>query len=355
MSGTSLDGADAVLVDVAAPKPQVLASASVPLDPALRSRLASLCQPGNDELDAAGECSVLLARAYAEATLAALREAAVQPGAVTAIGCHGQTIRHRPERGFTLQLNNPALLAELTGIDVVADFRSRDVAAGGQGAPLVPLFHDAVFRDSAGKRAVVNIGGISNATVLHPGQPLTGFDCGPGNLLLDHWVSTHRGQAFDRDGEWARTGQVLPELLARFLTDDFFSAKPPKSTGRERFNPSWLSHKLSGTEAPADVQSTLLALTITAIVDAIDRFAPGTGEIYLCGGGAHNALLRERLAQRAAPRAIATTQALGIAPQWVEAAAFAWLADRCVSRVALPLPSVTGARHDTVLGAIYPR
>lgn len=355
MSGTSLDGADAALVDLSPGNPRVIATAAVPFGEPLRSRLAELCQPGHDGLDTASECTVQLARVYAEATLGALREASIDPSAVSAIGCHGQTVRHRPERGFTVQLNDPALLAELTNIDVVADFRRRDVAAGGQGAPLVPLFHNAVFRRDSRKRAIVNLGGISNATVLHPGQPLVGFDCGPGNLLLDHWVASHRGEAFDRDGRWAQTGLVLPDLLSRMLDDDFLRAAPPKSTGRERFNPEWLSRRLSGNEAPEDVQATLLALTITAIIDALDRFAPGTEEIYLCGGGAHNALLRARAAEAAAPRAVATTAALGIDPQWVEAAAFAWLAERCLSRAPLPLPSVTGARHDCVLGAIYPR
>ena len=355
MSGTSLDGADAVLIDFTPGSLRVIATASIPFEESLRSRLAGLCQPGHDGLDAASECTVQLAHIYAKATLDALREASIDPGAVSAIGCHGQTVRHRPERGFTLQLNDPALLAELTGIDVVADFRRRDVAAGGQGAPLVPLFHDAVFRGESLNRVIVNIGGISNATVLHRGKPLTGFDCGPGNLLLDHWVATHRGEPFDRDGDWARTGSVLPDLLSRCLEEDFFQSPPPKSTGRERFNPEWLSQRLSGAEAPEDVQATLLTLTITAIIDAIDRFAPGTDEIFLCGGGARNTLLRAQLAEAAAPRAVATTEPLGIGPQWIEAAAFAWLADRCLKRASLPLPSVTGARHDCVLGAIYPR
>ena len=355
MSGTSLDGVDAALVDLSSGNSRVIATATVPFEEPLRSRLTELCQPGRDGLDAASECAVQLARVYAEATLNAVRAASIDPSAVSAIGCHGQTVRHRPERGFTVQLNDPALLAELTGIDVVADFRRRDMAAGGQGAPLVPLFHDAVFRDHALGRVIVNIGGISNATVLHPGKRLAGFDCGPGNLLLDHWAATHRGEPFDRDGAWARTGHVLPDLLSRCLQEDFFEASPPKSTGRERFNPEWLSRRLSGTEAPEDVQATLLELTIKAIIDAIDRFAPGTNEVYLCGGGAHNTLLRARMAEATAPRAVATTEALGIAPQWVEATAFAWLADRCLKRVPLPLPSVTGARHDCVLGAIYPR
>jgi len=355
MSGTSLDGADAVLVDLSSKKPGFVAAASVPFDGPLRNRLAELCLPGQDGLDSAGECSVELARAYAEATRAVLNAGQVQAARVFAIGCHGQTVRHRPERGFTVQLNDPALLAELTGIDVVADFRRRDVAAGGQGAPLVPLFHDSVFRHESLNRAIVNIGGISNATVLHPGKPLAGFDCGPGNLLLDHWVAAHEGKPFDRDGAWARSGRVLPDVLSRFLQDSFFRTPPPKSTGRERFNPAWLSRRLSGTEAPADVQATLLELTVTAIIDTIDRFAPGTAEFFLCGGGAHNALLRERMAAAAAPRRVSTSEALGIGPQWVEAAAFAWLAERCVKRAPLPLPSVTGARHDCVLGAIYPR
>ena len=246
MSGTSLDAADAVLADLSAPRPRLLAAASVPFSDALRDTLRQLSEPGHDGLDEAGECSVQLADLYAEAARIALSQAGGEAKDIVAIGCHGQTVRHRPERGYTIQLNDPARVAELTGIDVVADFRRRDVAAGGQGAPLVPVFHDAVFRDAARRRAIVNIGGISNATILHPGREVSGFDCGPGNLLMDHWALTHLGAAFDEHGAWARTGRVLPPLLERFLGDPFLHAPPPKSTGRERFGPHWLSGHLSG-------------------------------------------------------------------------------------------------------------
>lgn len=355
MSGTSLDAADAVLADLSAPRPKLLAATRLPFSTALRTTLLQLSEPGHDSLDAAGACSVQLAGLYAEVAHRALAEAGREAKDVVAIGCHGQTVRHRPERGYTIQLNDPALLAELTDIDVVADFRRRDVAAGGQGAPLVPVFHDAVFRAPANRRAIVNIGGISNATILHPDSDVRGFDCGPGNLLLDHWTHTHLGTEFDECGEWARTGRVLPHLLDRFLGDPFLDAPPPKSTGREHFGRHWLSRHLSGDEAPADVQATLTEFTAAAIVRSMERFASGTQELFLCGGGARNTALVERIAALASPMHVGITDDLGVGAAWVEAMAFAWLAKCCVDRKPLSLGAVTGARHPCVLGAIYPR
>ena len=346
MSGTSLDAADAVLADLSTPRPRLLAAASVPFSDALRATLRQLSEPGHDGLDAAGECSLQLAALYAEVTRGVLSRAGKEASDVVAIGCHGQTVRHRPERGYTIQLNDPARVAELTGIDV---------AAGGQGAPLVPVFHDAVFRDAARRRAIVNIGGISNATILHPGREVSGFDCGPGNLLLDHWAHGHLGEAFDEHGAWARTGRVLPPLLERFLGEPFLHAPPPKSTGRERFGPHWLSGHLSGYEAAADVQATLMDFTAMAIVHSIEQFAAGTQELFLCGGGARNAALVERIAALAGPAHVGITDDLGVDSAWVEAIAFAWLAKCCVDRQPLQLGAVTGARHACVLGAIYPR
>lgn len=355
MSGTSLDAADAALVDLSSSTTKLVAGVSKPIESSLRSRLLGLCEPGSDGLDVFGECSVQLARLYAEATAGVLSKAGITASDVAAIGCHGQTVRHRPERGFTIQVNDPALLAELTGIDVVADFRRRDVAAGGQGAPLVPLFHDAVFRNPRSQRAIVNIGGISNATILHMGKAPTGFDCGPGNLLMDHWASLHTGKPFDENGAWAQSGSVLPTLLDRFLDDPFLAAPPPKSTGREHYSPLWLCRRLDGGEQPVDVQATLLELTALAITRSIERFAPGTDEVFICGGGARNSALVERIAALSAVPRTGITDDIGIDTRWVEAMAFAWLAKCCVDRQPLPLGPVTGARHPCVLGAIYPR
>jgi len=354
MSGTSLDGADAVVVDFSGSPPRVLASAEAPFNPALRARLARLCRPGSDGLDEAGACNAELADIYSNAVHEALARAGVAPSQVAAIGCHGQTVRHRPEQGFTLQLGDPARLAEHTGIDVVADFRRRDMAAGGQGAPLVPAFHDVVFRHEGIARAVVNIGGISNISRLAPGRDVSGFDCGPGNVLMDAWVSGHRGLAFDADGRWAASGNVNAALLERLLAEPYFAMPPPKSTGRELFNLDWLKPLLAQGAAAEDVQATLLELTARSIADAIDRHAPETREIYLCGGGARNGRLRARIGELAGGRMVSLTDALGVPTGQVEPAAFAWLALKFTRREALDLGAITGARHPCVLGALYP-
>lgn len=354
MSGTSLDGADAVLADHSGPVPRVIASGTAAFPERLRSRLLDLCTPGRDGLDEAGECSLALADAYAEAIHAALARATISAGEVRAIGCHGQTVRHRPERGFTIQLNDPARLAERTGIAVVADFRRRDMAAGGQGAPLVPLFHDAVFRDGRLHRVVVNIGGIANATFLRPGALVTGFDTGPGNVLMDAWVNRHLGKPFDRDGRWAATGLVQDSLLKRLLDEPYLAAPPPKSTGRELFHEDWLAARLQDGLRPADVQATLLEFTARSIVHAITRHAGGPHQIYLCGGGARNLALVDRIAQLALPASVQSTDALGVPSGLVEALAFSWLAAKCVRGEPLDLGPVTGAAHPCILGALYP-
>ncbi|MBK8321344.1 MAG: anhydro-N-acetylmuramic acid kinase [Betaproteobacteria bacterium] len=353
MSGTSLDGADAALVDFAGEAPRVLASCERPFSPAIRSRLERLCQPGTDGLDEAGACSLELADLYTEAVEGALRSAGVAHSKVTAIGCHGQTVRHRPELGFTLQLGDPARLAERTGIDVIADFRRRDMAAGGQGAPLVPAFHDMVFRRAGVSRAIVNIGGISNVTLLAD-HPVIGFDCGPGNRLMDGWIALHGAATYDEGGRWASTGRVNAALLDRMLADPYFTRPPPKSTGRERFNLDWVRERLPGEPAPQDVQATLLELTARSIVDAIDRHAAGTSEIYLCGGGAKNGRLVQRISELAAPKSLAPTDVLGVPAGQVEPVAFAWLARKFVDREPVDLGPITGARHPCVLGALYP-
>lgn len=354
MSGTSLDAADAAIVEFSADSPRTLAFATIAMPAGLRATLQSLSLPGAHSLDDAGAASLELANLYAAAVKEALRMAALDHRQVGAIGCHGQTVRHRPERAFTIQLNDPARLAELTGIDVVADFRRRDMAAGGQGAPLAPAFHDAVFRHSTRSRAIVNIGGISNVSCLPAAAPARGFDCGPGNLLLDAWARRHLGTDFDRDGAWAASGRSDPALLEAMLNEAYFSAPPPKSTGRELFHMDWLEARLPSNLRPQDVQATLLELTARSIADALQRYCGDATEVYLCGGGARNRALVARIANLAGERPIAPTDTLGIAAEQVEAAAFAWLAMKCVRREAVDLGYVTGARGPRILGAIYP-
>ena len=355
MSGTSLDGADAVLVDFAASHPRTLAFATVAYPEALRERLMALSQPGSDSLDLAGEASLAVADLYAQAVDAVIRDARIDRAAVAGVGVHGQTVRHRPAQGFTIQLNDPARVAEHCGIDVVADFRRRDMAAGGQGAPLVPAFHEAVFRDARRSRAVVNIGGIGNVTWLPPGAPTVGFDCGPGNVLLDGWAQRHRGVPFDDEGRWASEGRVDDSLLARLMDEPFLHAAPPKSTGRELFRLEWLQPLLPRDDArPADVQATLAEFTARSIVDAIERHCPGTEEIYLAGGGARNGFLVGRIRALAGTRPVAPTDALGVPTQQVEAMAFAWLAMKCLAREPVGMAAVTGAKGPRILGAIYP-
>ena len=354
MSGTSLDGADAILADLSTHPPRGIATSFVPFPGDLKGRLLELSAPGGDRLDAAGACSVQLAEIYADAVRRLLAEAAIPASDVEVIGCHGQTVRHRPELGYTIQLNDAARLAERTGIDVVADFRRRDIAAGGQGAPLVPVFHDAVFRNEVRHRAIVNIGGISNVTSLRPGKAISGFDCGPGNVLMDAWTKRHRGADYDEGGRWASEGRVDQGLLGRLMKDPYFAKMPPKSTGRELFNEAWLRTRLDERCAPANVQATLLELTATTIVDAVDRLCGAPDEIYLCGGGARNRRLASRIGELASPRLVDTTDVLGLPAGHVEAMAFAWLAVKCVRREALDLASVTGAAHACILGAIYP-
>ena len=353
MSGTSLDGADAALVDFSSGSPRTLAFATVPFSDALRNNVLALSEPGTDSLELAGKVSLELAELYARAVEGVLAGAGVDRSAVTAVGCHGQTVRHRPDLGFTIQLNDPARLAELAGIDVVADFRRRDMAAGGQGAPLVPAFHEAVFRHPSRSRAVVNIGGISNVTWLPPGRKTVGFDCGPGNVLLDGWAHRHLGAHFDEDGQWASRGRTDANLLQRLLAEPFLESPPPKSTGRELFRLSWLEDRLPRSYQPADVQSTLTDFTARAIVDSIDRFCPTTEEIYLSGGGARNGALVSRISGLAQGRPVDTTDALGVPTGHVESMAFAWLAMKCVRREPVDLTAATGAREPRVLGAVY--
>lgn len=354
MSGTSLDGADAALVDFSARAPRTLAFATIAFPPDLRERILALSEPGSDSLDLAGSVSVELAELYANAVREVMSAGGVARDAVAAVGCHGQTVRHRPERRFSIQLNDAARLAELTGIDVVADFRRRDMAAGGQGAPLVPAFHEAVFRDARRSRSVVNIGGISNITWLPAAGRTLGFDCGPGNVLLDGWARQHIGAQFDEDGRWAAAGRTDASLLARLMEEAFFALPPPKSTGRELFRLAWLQERLPADYRTADVQATLTDFTAHAIIGAIDRFCPGTEEIYLAGGGARNGWLVARVGAIAGGRPVALTDALGVPTAHVESMAFAWLAMKCLRREAVDLTAVTGAVAPRILGAVYP-
>ncbi len=354
MSGTSLDGVDAVLTDLAGARPQLIADAYVPFDSALQRELLALNSPGANEIERAALAGNDLARRYASAVAAVLAAAKTPAADIRAIGCHGQTVRHRPERGYTTQIGNAALLAELAGIRVVADFRSRDVAAGGQGAPLAPAFHAAVFADPAEDRVAINLGGIANLTYLPANGKTTGFDSGPGNCLLDLWAARHLGKEFDAGGSWAAGGRPIPELLERLLREPYFAAPPPKSTGRDLFNEAWLRSMLKGDEEAQAVQATLLELTARSLSDAIAGHCAGARRLIVCGGGANNGALLRRLAELSAPAALETSDRHGIDPRLVEAAAFAWLAKQALDGRAGNLPAVTGARSPRVLGAVYP-
>ncbi|MEI2418480.1 anhydro-N-acetylmuramic acid kinase [Orrella sp. JC864] len=355
MSGTSLDGVDGVLADFSGERPEVLAQASLAMPAALRAELLALNTPGHDELGRAALAANALVQQYAQVVAALLYRGEAEPRQIAAIGAHGQTVRHRPELGYTLQLNAPALLAELTGIGVVADFRSRDVAAGGQGAPLAPLFHDACFAAQT-PRAILNLGGIANVTLLRRGRPPVGFDTGPANVLMDLWCARHTGQAFDADGRWAAGGHADAQLLGLLLAEPWLALPPPKSTGRDLFNAAWLDGKLAAlgrTPAPQDVQATLRQYTAQTVADAIGAHGADIEQVLVCGGGARNRGLMQALAQ-ALSRPVRGTDAAGVPPQLVEALAFAWLAWQHVRGRALPTATVTGSRGARVLGAWYP-
>jgi anhydro-N-acetylmuramic acid kinase len=371
MSGTSMDGVDGVLVDFSADARSglhVVTDAHVAMPPSLGAELLALNMSGPDELQRAALAANALARLQAEAVAHLLIKADLEPEQIRAVGSHGQTVRHRPGEfdgtGFTTQLNNGALLAEACGIDVVCDFRSRDVAAGGQGAPLVPAFHRDAFA-SAMPRAILNVGGIANLTLLPStaesaptdGATLGGFDTGPGNALMDHWCRLHTDAPYDDDGRWAASGKVDGMLLVELMADAYFRKSPPKSTGRDLFNADWLAQALAragGTHAPADVQATLLELTARSAIDALRAAAPGTRELLVCGGGARNGALMARLAVLWPGLAVAATDSAGLPAQQVEAAAFAWLAKQFCERLPGNHPKVTGAAGLRVLGALYP-
>jgi anhydro-N-acetylmuramic acid kinase len=364
MSGTSLDGLDVVLADFSGPDvdlPRLVAARTFDLHPSLHADLVRLCAPGEDHLDLLGHTGTRLGARIAEAVLDLLADAGVQPAEVRAIGSHGQTVRHRPggETPFTLQIGNPDLIAERTGICVVADFRGRDLAAGGQGAPLVPAFHRALFAADV-PRVVVNIGGMANLTLLPDPDParVGGFDTGPGNVLIDAWARRHLQAAFDEDGLWACQGRIDPELLDGMLEEPYFHAPAPKSTGRERFDEHWLDARLTAigaTRAPAVVAATLTELTARTIARGItDTAAMRPRDVLVCGGGRRNGFLMERL-QAALPDAtVRSTDAVGVDGDWVEGLAFAWLARRRLLGLPGNVPAVTGAAGERVLGAVWP-
>ena len=389
MSGTSLDGVDGVLADWSGPQPQVLAHSHLAFNAVWRSELLALNTAGHNELHRAALAANEVSRRYAEVVQRLLQAAGLAAQDVRAIGAHGQTVRHQPQAfdgtGYTVQLINGALLAELTGIGTVCDLRSRDVAAAGQGAPLVPAFHAGLFGHPGQHIAVLNIGGIANLTLLPADGSVTGFDCGPGNALMDGWCERHTGQAFDEGGRWAATGRVDEGLLRRMLQEPFFTQAPPKSTGRDLLHLSWLEQALRSEQAeragnlgnaepagqpgqpwqqelqdspagwaPQDVQATLAELTACCAATELRRHAPHTTRLLVCGGGAFNQHLMGRLAQQLPSVAVTSTAAHGVPPDQVEALAFAWLARAHVERLPGNLPAVTGARGPRVLGAWHP-
>jgi len=365
MSGTSMDGVDGVVVDLAGDGCKVMAHHSLPFSASLKAEMLALNSAGENELHRANLAANQLVLLYAQVVAGLLYSAELESTDITAIGAHGQTVRHCPSGlaadggGYTIQLNNPALLAERTGMDVVADLRRRGVAAGGQGAPLVPAFHKAVFGQTGQNIAVLNIGGIANVSLLHADGSVQGFDTGPGNVLMDAWTIKHTGKPYDAHGAWAATGYALRALLNVALRDAYFAKSIPKSTGRDLFHSAWLQERLAvdasfASVDPADVQATLAELTAQSIALAMREHGAVFKSLYVCGGGALNDDLMRRLRLAMPHIDIEATDELGIPVMQVEAAAFAWLAKQCVRRVPLDLQKITGARGSRVLGAVYP-
>lgn len=355
MSGTSADSIDAVVTRIDGDSVDLLATLNQPFDDALRNEIFALTRPGDDELNRMALLDAALGEQFAAAAMAVIRKAGLSTQQVAAIGSHGQTLRHGPTAAhpYTLQIGDPNRIAERTGITTVADFRRRDMAAGGQGAPLVPAFHAAAFGKPNTSTAVVNIGGIANVSLIDASGQVRGFDTGPGNTLMDYWIGECWGDRYDRDGAWAATGQVDQELLARMLADPYFALSPPKSTGVDYFNAQWLDQFIHDKRQPEQfLQRTLLELTARTIADALLPARPET--VAICGGGANNLMLMKRLAECLRPAHVTTTEPLGLHPDWVEAAAFAWLAKRTLASQPGNEPRVTGARGYRVLGAVYP-
>lgn len=358
MSGTSLDGIDAVLAEITDEgKTRLVANYYLPYPTDLRLQLLNLHVPQTDEIHLAALAANQLARLYADAVHALLHQAGQDKASISAIGCHGQTLRHRPEAGYTLQIGNAALLTELTGITVVSDFRSRDIAAGGQGAPLVPAFHAQVLRHPTLHRVIVNIGGVANLTDLPPEGAVRGWDTGPGNMLMDAWIQQYNGATYDKAGVWAASGRVNAPLLDKLLSHDFLCLPPPKSAGREQFNQDYLQAILTTLPTPiepVDVQATLLEFTAQSLCAAIKKECHNVQDIYVCGGGAHNDALMQRIASLLTPVQVSSTGNVGIDPDWMEALAFAWLARQTLHGLPGNLPEATGARGARILGTIHP-
>ncbi|WP_326519265.1 anhydro-N-acetylmuramic acid kinase [Acinetobacter sp. CAAS 2-6] len=365
MTGTSMDGVD--LVAASFDPLHVHATLTVPFAPELRDELMALTLPDINEIDRMGKADIALAKMIGHGINTLIEKNNLDRSQIRAIGSHGQTIRHRPEHGFTLQIGDPHLITEITQIPVISDFRRRDMAAGGQGAPLVPAFHQALFQHPDIHRVILNLGGIANVSMLPAGQPdkVYGFDTGPANILMDAWCHRYTGQPYDENGDWAAYGQPIRSLLERLGAHEYFSKEPPKSTGREDFNLEWLDEQLSDwrndldyeelEDTPENIQATLMKLTTRAIKKAIYRCdLMDTGEVYVCGGGAYNSHLLEQLRWRLRKHhwTVQTTEVLGLSPTWVEATAFAWLAMRFVQGQAGNLPAVTGAKGDRILGSI---
>lgn len=358
ISGTSVDGIDAALVRFEQESPCLLAGLTYPWPEPLRQQILDISQKddGLIALDAYGQLDVAIGQCFAAATQALLEQGGVKASEVTAIGSHGQTLRHRPggAHPFTLQIGDPSVIAETCGIDVVADFRRADVAAGGQGAPLLPVLHARLLAPPGICTVVANLGGIANITIVHEDGRVQGFDTGPANGLLDAWFQRHRQGHYDAGGRFAASGRILPELLEALLRDPYFSAPPPKSTGREYFQLSWLERHLPEGSRPQDIQATLLELTACSLADAIRSHAPAARRLWLCGGGVHNPLLMARIRARLPQLAMDSTAGAGVDPDYIEAIAFAWLARQRLLDRPGNLPQVTGARGPRRLGAIYP-
>lgn len=357
MSGTSMDAVDAALLSFDGERPTLHVACASPLPEELRGALRELALGATTDLDTLGALDQRVGRCFGDAALALLQRAGVSPSDIHAIGSHGQTIRHRPDgpTPFTLQIGDPATIAERTGITTVADFRRRDMAAGGQGAPLVPPFHAWLLAGHPGRHAVLNLGGIANLSLVDGGRLLGGFDTGPACTLLDAWARRHLACACDRGGSWAASGQIIDALLERMLAEPYLGVRPPKSTGLERFNLAWVDRQLQGLApaAPADVMSTLAEFTAHSVVAALERWFPGCERVWLCGGGTRNSDLVQRLTGLRPALGWDTTEGLGLAPDWMEAAAFAWLAARRLAGQPGNAPVVTGARHEVLLGGVY--
>ncbi|MGY8871335.1 MAG: anhydro-N-acetylmuramic acid kinase [Pseudomonadales bacterium] len=356
MSGTSLDGIDVAAVRIDEQLSFIKAQCFT-IPEKVRQDILGLTQPTDNEIEKLGRLDIELGRLFADSINQFLQSVPFDTRQIVAVGCHGQTVRHRPEAGFTLQIGDPNTIAEITKLTVTADFRRRDIAAGGQGAPLVPAFHNNVFRSADKNRIILNIGGMSNITLLPAdnSKTVTGYDTGPGNILLDAWINKHCGASYDKAGEWAASGQANQELLQQLLNLPFFTEAPPKSTGREQFHLDWLEQVIHNHQqiSAVDIQATLLELTARSIADAINVENLVNPELYICGGGVHNNALTARLSSLVKHSHIGTTEELGLHPDWVEAAAFGWLAHQTIKQLSGNLPSVTGAAQERILGGIY--